>query len=100
MYLYNETIGIDKEIESQWLQWIKINYINAAMNSGMFKSFKMYKVLHDQDDGTISYSLQYLAEDINDVMNYLENYAPALIEAHRSQFKDKHVVFRTLLEEV
>jgi hypothetical protein len=60
----------------------------------------MYKVLHDQDDGSVSYSIQYFATSINNVNLYLQNFAPALIEEHRKKFINKHVAFQTLLEEI
>jgi hypothetical protein len=100
MLLYNVTIGIDKDIETEWLQWMKEKHIPDVMRTGMFLRSQMFKVLHDQEDGTISYSVQYFAETIHQIQEYLEVYAPALIESHRQKFLNKHVAFRTLLEEV
>lgn len=100
MLLYNVTVGIDRDIEAEWVQWMKEEHIPNVLGTGMFVSYKMYKVLHDEEDGTISYSIQYLAETIGHVTKYLETHAPALIEAHRKRFANKHVAFRTLLEEV
>ena len=100
MLLYNVTIGIDKDVEAEWLQWMQDNHIPNVMKTGMFVDFKMYRVLHDQEDGTISYSVQYFARSIDEVQQYLEVFAPRLIEEHRVRFMNKHVAFRTLLEEV
>jgi hypothetical protein len=100
MYLYNETIGIDKDIETEWLRWITEKYLPGVMETGMFSHFKIYKVLHDAEDGTISYSIQYIAPSVAHVQQYLEIYGPPLIAEHREKFRDKHVVFRTLLEEI
>lgn len=98
MYLYNVTIGIDKETEEQWLTWMKEVHIRDVLNTGMFTTYKIYKVLHDTEDGTISYSVQYFAESLENIVQYLENFAPPLIEKHKQKFE--HVAFRTLLEEV
>lgn len=100
MLLYNVTVGVDKDIEGEWLDWMKVKHIPDVMKTGMFESFKIYKVLHDQDDGTISYSVQYFAKNIDNVQQYLEVFAPVLVEQHRQKFVNKHVAFRTLLEEV
>ena len=100
MLLYNVTIGVDKDIEQEWILWMKKEHIPNVMRTGMFVDHKIYKVLHDQDDGTISYSIQYFAETIDHVQQYLEVYAPVLIEEHRKRFLNKHVAFRTLLEEI
>lgn len=100
MLLYNVTVGVDKDIEVEWLQWMKEKHIPAVLKTGMFVNYKIYKVLHDQDDGTISFSVQYFAKTIDHVQQYLEVYAPMLIEEHKRRFANKHVAFRTLLEEV
>ena len=100
MYLYNVTIGIDKDVEEEWLQWMKGTHIPDVMGTGMFVQYKMYKVLHDNEDGTNSYSIQYFALSIELVAQYLEVFAPKLADEHRARFKDKHVAFRTLLEEI
>jgi hypothetical protein len=100
MLLYNVTIGIDAQSEKDWLAYMKNNYIPAVMKTGMFVSSRMYKVLHDSNDGTISYSVQYFAENIDNVQQYLEQFAPAIIEDHRRRYSDRHVAFMTLLEEI
>lgn len=100
MLLYNVTVGVDKDIEEEWLQWMKEIHIPNVLKTGMFVDHRMYKVLHDQDDGTISFSIQYFATSIEHVQQYLEVFAPVLIEEHKRKFANKHVAFRTLLEEV
>jgi uncharacterized Fe-S radical SAM superfamily protein PflX len=100
MFLYNVTIGIDADVEQEWLQWMKENHIPDVLNTGMFTSYKIYKVLHDNNDGSVSYSVQYFASTLENVVQYLEVFAPTLVDEHLQKFRNKHVAFRTLLEEV
>jgi hypothetical protein len=100
MFLYNVTIGIDADVEQEWLQWMKGTHIPDVLRTGMFTSYKMYKVLHENNDGSVSYSVQYFANSLENVVQYLEVLAPALVDEHMQKFKNKHVAFRTLLEEV
>ncbi len=100
MLLYNVTVGVDKEIEQEWLQYIREKHIRNVMDTGLFLDSKIYKVLHDQNEDTISYSIQYFARRIEDIQQYLEVFAPVLIEEHRKKFLNRHVAFQTLLEEV
>ena len=100
MLLYNVTVGIDKDSEDEWLQYMREKHIKDVLDTGLFVGYKLYRVLHDQEDGTISYSVQYFAKTIEDVQQYLETFAPALIEEHRKKFHNRHVAFRTLLQEV
>ena len=97
MLLYNVTVGIDKSLEQEWLKYMKGKHIPGVLRTGMFVSGKIFKVLHDQEDDTVSYSIQYLAESIDKVQRYLEVFAPALRDDHQKHFQ--HVAFRTLLEE-
>jgi len=100
MFLYNVTVGIDNDIEQEWLDWMKTRHIPDVLQTGMFVGHKFYKVLHDNNDGTTSYCIQYFATSLGQVVQYLEVFAPALVERHRQKFNNKHVAFRTLLKEV
>lgn len=100
MILYNVTVGIDPTIELEWLDWMKTVHVPDVMNTGMFVSSKFFKVFAQQEGDNPSYSIQYFAESIDKVNTYLEKYAPALQQTHMQRYQNKHVAFRTLLEEV
>lgn len=100
MLLYNVTVGIDKSVEQEWLHWMKTEHILDVLNTKMFVTAKIYKVLHEGEEGTVSYSTQYFAESLDHIEKYLEQFAPALREEANKRFAGKHVAFRTLLEEV
>ena len=99
MLLYNVTVGIDKGVEQEWLQWMKTEHMLDVLNTGMFKHAKIYRILHETEEDTVSYSVQYFAESINDVQRYLDEFAPSLRAEVDKRFQGKHVAFRTLLEE-
>ncbi len=100
MVLYNVTVGIDPDIEKEWLEWMKSAHIPAVMATDMFKEFKIFKVLSQEEEETVSYSVQYFAEHVDMVVKYLNEFAPPLVEEHRQRYQNKHVAFRTLLEQV
>jgi len=100
MYVYNVTIGIDKSAEEEWLAYMRETYIPQVMATGMFTDARMFRILHDNEDNTTSYSVQYLASSIERVQQYLEQHSPEIIEAHRTKFRNRHVAFMTLLEEI
>ncbi len=100
MILYNVTVGIDTELELEWLQWMKTKHIPDVMDTGMFNSYKIFKVLSQEDDNSISYSIQYYADTIEKVVTYLDHYSAPLVREHRERYDNRHVAFRTLLEEV
>lgn len=100
MYLFNETVGIDASVEQEWLTWARTAYIPAVLNTQLFTGYKIYKVLHESEDGSISYSIQFFSASLENVVQFLEVFAPSLVERQRQMFNHKHVAFRTLLEEV
>jgi hypothetical protein len=99
-FLYNVTIGVDKEIEPDWLLWMKTYYLPKAMSSGAFIDHKIYKVLTHEDEGSVSYSIQYFSDAIEKIVFYLNNDGKILVEELRVKYKDRHVVFNTLLQEL
>lgn len=100
MVIYNVTVGIDKEIEQEWLTWMETKHIPRVMNCGLFTKYTIYRVLTHEEEPTVSYSIQYHANHVDDVSVYLEKHAPPLIEEHRNRYRDRHVAFRTLLQQV
>ncbi len=100
MVLYNVTVGIDLGSEEEWLSWMKTIHIPEVMKTGKFSEYRIFKVLNQEQEETVSYSVQYFSQSLEEVVEYLNDFAPALAEAHREKFKDRHVAFRTLLEEV
>ena len=99
MFIYNVTIGIDRDVEEEWVIWMKETHIPRVMNTGLFYDNKMFRVL-TADEDNISYSVQYFAEDISTVEKYLNDYAPGLIQEHNEKFKNRHAAFRTLLQRI
>ncbi len=99
MFVYSVTVGIDQDIEFEWVQWMKEEHIPLVMATGLFIKHKMFRVL-SQEENNISYSIQYYSESLNDIENYLENHAQDLIQHHNDRYKNKHVAFRVLLEQI
>jgi len=100
MILYNVTVSIDVEVEAEWLAWMKEKHIPDILNTGMFESARIFKVLNEEEVESTSYAVQYLADTMENVEIYHQRYAPALQEEHHARFRGKYAAFRTLLEGV
>lgn len=99
MIIYNVTIKIDEDIQTDWLGWIRDEHIPAVMATGCFKSFKILRLLMDEPDG-ITYSVQYMTDEMSDILKYQDNFARTLQQEHIDRFTNRFVAFRTLLQEV
>lgn len=99
MVLYNITYNLDGDIESDWLDWMKRNHIPRMLATGYFISVRLYRLLNVEDEGS-TYSLQLMCESLEKVQVYLEQKAHELAREHNERYKNKHVAFRTVLQEV
>ena len=101
MILYNVTINIDFSVEEEWKKWMKEQHIPKVLATGAFISNKMYKLLNEVPDATgATYSVQYWCESMAKLDDYMENHAPQLVQEHVQLYGNKHVAFRSVLEEV
>lgn len=100
MILYNVTVSIDENIESEWLDWMKNDHIPKVMDTGMFVERKIFRLLSHEQEGAITYAIQYFADSINHIQEYQARFAEKLQEEHTLKFKDKFVAFRTMLEHI
>lgn len=100
MILYNVTVNIEKGVEEEWVTWMKNIHIPDVLATGKFTENRFYRIMHDSEDGSVNYSVQYFAESMDHIMEYQKEFAPKLQQDTIDKFKDKFVVFRTLLETV
>lgn len=99
MILYNVTINIDNEVHDQWLKWMKEVHIPDVMKTGHFIENKICKILAESEGG-VSYSIQYLCENMERLEQYQKEDAARLQQDHINRYNGKFAAFRTLLEVV
>ena len=100
MIIYNVTVNIDETVHQEWLDWMNTKHIAQVMNTGLFTTAKMCKVLVEEQMGGLTYSIQYTCKSITKVDEYKAKFAAELQEEHAKKFEGKFVAFRTLLEVV
>lgn len=97
MVLYNVTIILDEEIHDAWLTWLKHEHLKEMMNTRLFISYRILKVLDSPNEG-ITYCIQYISETVEKYNEYIQLYASQLQNNVPVQFLNKFVVFSTLME--
>jgi hypothetical protein len=100
MILYNITTNVTSDIEGDFVEWMKSTHIPEVMKTGIFIENKFYKLLHDSEDGSINYSIQFFTESMEKMMEYEHHHAPKLRAKTRERYHDKAVSFRSLLQTV
>ncbi len=100
MFIYNVTVNVEKEIHDEWFDWMKNTHVHNVMKTGVFKDYKMLRLLNEEENNTgITYAVQYYCNTLDEMEFYLQNYAPAL-RKESERFEGKFVAFRTFLQEV
>lgn len=101
MILYNVTVSVDDEIAPEWVSWMKEIHIPEVLATGHFSGYRMLRMLSDQADASgQTYAIQYEAETIGHLENYLSRDAQVLREKHAIRYGSRAIAFRTVLEEV
>ena len=98
MIIYNVTINIEESISKEWMSWMQKIHIPEVMNTGIFVSAKMTRVMVKEQMGGITYSIQYSCKSQSKLDEYQVKFAPKLQQKHTQKFEGKFVAFRTLLE--
>lgn len=99
MILYNVTVNIDESIHDEWLTWMKEIHIPEVMATGCFTENKVCRILAEEEGG-LSYSIQYFAPNMETYITYQTQFAPDLQVKHTKKYLGKFGAFRTLLEVV
>lgn len=95
--LYNVTVKIETAIAPEWLDWMKNVHIPDVMATGCFESYKLTRILGDDDEHGTGFAIQYVAGDMDLFRHYQDNFAPGLQAHHSSRYADRYVAFRTLM---
>ena len=97
MYIYNITFNVDKEIEKEWLEYIKKIFIPAMLKSGLLHTALTSKIMVDETQGN-SYSIQFSANNKKDLDKFIQNELYPLLHKLHLKFSPKMVYFATELE--
>lgn len=98
MILYNETIKIEGSIHEEWLAWMKAVQVPEIMATGKFSEHRICRLLHDDEDGGVTYAIQYYSPDMETFQRYQQEDAALFQRKHMERYRDRYVAFRTLME--
>lgn len=100
MILYNVTVAVDIKVETEWKTWMKDVHIPEVMETGKFVKHSFYKVMSNEQEDSVSYSIQYFAESMKELQLYMAIDAQELQQKALAAFPDKFAAFRTVLQSV
>lgn len=101
MGVYIVTINIKRQVEEEWLQWMKQEHIPDIMNAGFFTSYEIFKVvIPDTVSDEAVYQFHYRFNSIDDYYQYAEKAAPEFQRKHSEKFLGKFKASRAILKKI
>ncbi|MFT4031335.1 MAG: DUF4286 family protein [Siphonobacter sp.] len=100
MLLYNITYNIEYAAHDEWILWMKDIHVPEVLATNLPIGNRIFKLLTEIDNGGVTYSFQYFFADMDDYLNYQNNFAARLGGEVERRYKGQFVTFRTLLQEV
>lgn len=97
MLLYNVTTIIEDSSAVRWLQWMQETHIPQVMQTGLFISNRLLKVVDSPNEG-VTYCSQYVVEDMDNFLEYQNKFASALQAEVNINFQNQQVSFTSLME--
>ena len=73
-------------------------HIPEVLGTGCFESYKLIRILGDDDEHGSGYAVQYVATDMASFKKYQNNHAKLLQKSLSDRYANKYVAFRTLME--
>lgn len=99
MIQYNVTVTLATDLEQSWLQWMLNTHIPQVMATGCFIENRIGKLLQPEpEEGSVTYSFQYLAKNLEALNTYQQMHAPALQADHKNRYEGKFVAFRSVMQ--
>ncbi|MEY2924753.1 MAG: hypothetical protein RLZZ337_1301 [Bacteroidota bacterium] len=101
MIVYNVTLSINPELETEVLTWLEKEHIPEVMATNLFLNHNMFKILESPRAQTHnSYAIQYHLESWEKFDEYTNEHADKLRTKTQEKFGDNVLAFRTFLEKI
>ncbi len=98
LIVYNITTKVHSAIDAAWRQWQREEHIPEIMGTGLFSSYRFFRLLEQDDSEGSTYAVQYTAPSEENYQEYTRQFAPLLRKKALEKWGDRIISFRSLLE--
>jgi Domain of unknown function (DUF4286) len=98
MIVLNITTSVDPSIEKEWVEWQKKEHIPEVMATGLFRDYKFFRLLEQDETEGITYVIQYFSSSIENYKKYIDEFAILLNETSFAKWSDQFISFHTVME--
>ncbi len=101
MILFSLTVNIDKEVEAEWLEWMKVSFIPSLWLTGYFQEKRFLRLLNEEEENAgVTYSLQLTVSDLQQVKEFEVQHLQDFRLMLYGKYTGRLVDFYTILETV
>jgi len=98
MIIYNVTTKVDKDIQEEWLIWLKEEHITDVLNTGCFTKANILRLLETDDTEGPTYAIQYYGESKALYNLYIEKYATLVRQKSIDKWGGQFIAFRSVMQ--
>lgn len=96
-YIVNTSFHIVENIEPEFVEWVRKEYIPSALNQEFFTSPLFCRLLVQVEEGTISYAVHFRTDNIEAAKKWFEGEGAVLKQKFPA---DRMLHFTTFMEEI
>jgi hypothetical protein len=99
MFIYSVRVTVNKNIEEEWLKWMKEEHIVNILDTHYFTGSEIYKlVLPDTSEEESTYQINYFFSSMDDYLKYSKSEAQRLRQEHSERFPHKLKISRAVYQ--
>lgn len=100
MLIYNTTYHTESSCYQEFIDWLKLEYIPAAMQRGILGKPRLSRILTEEKDAGISISLQFDVDDLDKLSHWYKTCGANLINTLQQKFGQQIAGFSTIMEQI
>ncbi|MDO5522621.1 MAG: DUF4286 family protein [Bacteroidia bacterium] len=100
MVIYNTTFNVPKELQNEFLDFIRNEYIPLATKNGTIQEPRLTRVFSRDEDEDYSYALEFKADTIEALEKWNREYGRKLFFLITTTFRQHIQGFATLLHPI
>lgn len=100
MLIYNTTYHCEQACYDEFVEWLRKEYIPAAVANGIITSPRMARILGHEELEGVSLSLQFMTADFDTLSAWYDSCGSELVATLEKKFHQRVAGFSTIMEEM
>ena len=98
MIVYNITTKILPHIKEQWLLWQTDEHIPEIMATGLFDSYKVYRLMEQDESEGLTFTVQYFTTSWERYQQYMDSFSVFMGKKAVDKWGNQFIAFKTVMQ--